>query len=115
MSTRESSAIGGTLTVAVLQVVLALLRLRERELSRADLRVQLVLGLVHLGGARVRLGPEVARVGGIAAELETDQVVLLIVRQRARLAVLPHLLPLQVVRVVGRRADRPRPALAADR
>src|SRR5205085_5088219 len=87
----------------------------ERELTRADLGVELVLDLIHLRRARVRLGPEVARVAGAAAELETDEVILLVLRQRADLAVLPHLLPLELVRVGARRADRRRPAVATDR
>ena len=43
---------------------------RERERAAAHLRVQLVLDLVDLRRARIRLGPEVARVGRVAAELE---------------------------------------------
>jgi hypothetical protein len=41
----------------VLDRVFALLGLRERQLSAADLGVELVLDLIHLRSARVRLGP----------------------------------------------------------
>src|SRR6185437_10688072 len=66
-------------------------------------------------GARVGLGPEIARVGRVAPEFEADQVILLEVGERAGLAVLPHLPALERVRVVDRRADRRRPAVTADR
>ena len=69
--------------VAVLERRLAPLRLGERERPGADSVVQLVLDLVDRCGARVRLGPEVARIGRVAAELEADQVVLLERRRRA--------------------------------
>src|SRR5947209_6540660 len=50
----------------------------------------------------------------MAAELETDQVVLLIVGGRAAHPVLAHLTDLQLGRIAGRGPDRPRPALDAD-
>src|SRR6516165_3048428 len=62
----------------MLEIRLLLLRLGKRERAVADLGVELVLDLVDLRRARVRLRPEVARVGGIAAELEADQVILLV-------------------------------------
>src|SRR6185437_9908729 len=96
---------GVSLSLRVLDGVLALLRLGEGQLPVADLGVELVLDLIHLRRARVRLGPEVARVGRAAAHLEADQVVLLVVRHRAHLAVLPHLLALERVRVRHRRPD----------
>jgi hypothetical protein len=39
---------------------------------------------VHLHRALDRLGPEVAGIGGIAADLEAEQVVLLVVGERSR-------------------------------
>src|SRR5207237_9630146 len=72
-ASRSSSAI------AVLELGLAALRLAEREPARADRVVQLVLDLVHSPCARLRLGPEVPRVAGRAAELEADAVVPLLV------------------------------------
>jgi hypothetical protein len=61
----------------VLQRRLAPLGLVERQVARADLAVQLVLDCVHLGRARVRLRPEIARVDRMAAQLEADQVIFL--------------------------------------
>jgi len=52
---------------------LLLLRVVERERAGADLGVELVLDLVDRGGAGVRLRPEVARIGRVAAELEAQQ------------------------------------------
>ena len=62
----------------VLQARLAPPPFGEADLARADLPVQLVLDPVHLLGVRPRLRPEVPRVGRVAAELERDQVVLLV-------------------------------------
>src|SRR5690348_16897440 len=50
----------------------------------------------------------------MAAELEADQMVLLERGGRAAQAVRAQLLDLQMGRVVGRRANRPRPAAGAD-
>src|SRR5439155_27234383 len=83
----------------------------EGQLPGTDLGVELVLGRVHLGGAGIRLRPEVARIGGMTAELEADQVVLLVIVQGAADAVFTHLFPFQVVRVRGRRPSRLRPSV----
>src|SRR5436309_1534987 len=99
----------------MLQSRLAALRLREAELPRAHGAVQLVLDLVHLRRPRVALGPQVARVARVTAELEADQVILLEVAQPTAERVRADLPLLERVRVVDRRADRPRPAAAADR
>ncbi len=56
--------------LAVLEGGLLHLRLRESERTTAYLRVQLVLDRVDLRGSRVGLGPQVARIGRVAAELE---------------------------------------------
>jgi hypothetical protein len=50
----------------------------------------------------------------MAAEREADQVVLLVIGQRAADPVFTHLFRFQLVRVARRRADRPRPAAHAD-
>jgi len=84
-------------------------------MTEADLAIQLVLDPVHLLCVRPRLGPEVARVGRVATELERDQMILLVAGRAAPDAVLAHLPDLQVVGVVGRRPDRARPAAHADR
>jgi hypothetical protein len=99
----------------VLEGRLCALGLGQGQLALADLVVELVLDLVDLGCARVRLGPEVPRVGRVAAELEADQMILLVVRRRAGEAVQRHLLELELRRVARRRADRSRPAVHADR
>jgi hypothetical protein len=99
----------------VLESRLCALRLGQGQLALADLVVELVLDLVDLGRARVRLGPEVPRVGRVSAELEADQVILLVVRRRAGESVQRHLLELELRRVARGRADRPRPAVHADR
>ena len=70
----------------VLELRLLRLRVGERERAGADLRVQLVLDPVDGARARIRLRPEVARVGRVAAQLERDQVVLLVRGRRAVLA-----------------------------
>ena len=75
----------------------------ERQPAAADLGVQLVLDLVDLCRARIRLGPEVARVGRVPAELEADQMILLVGRRRPAQPVLAKPLLLQVIRV-GRQA-----------
>jgi hypothetical protein len=59
-----------TSAFAVLEHGLLLLGGLERERAVADLRVQLVLDPVDGGGARIRLRPEIARIGRVAAELE---------------------------------------------
>src|SRR5579884_3076322 len=105
---------GTSLSLRVLERGLAPLRVREREPATADLRVQLVLDPVDLARARIRLRPEVARVGRMAAELEADQMILLVVVRRARPAVLAHLHELQRAGVARRRPDGLRPALPAD-
>src|SRR6266404_1585332 len=87
-------------SLAVLENGLAHLRVRERHRPAAHRRVELVLDPVDLGGARIGLRPEIARVDGVAAELEADEVILLIVGFPAPLAVLAHLLYLQRVRVL---------------
>src|SRR5512146_1365024 len=91
------------------------LGLVERELAGADLAVQLVLDRVDLRRPRIRLRPEIARIGRMPAELEADQVVLLIVGAPSTDAVFTHLSHFQLVRVRGRRPDRLRPAANADR
>ena len=83
----------------------------EGDLARADLRRSARSRSCRLLGVRVGLGPEVARVGRVATELELDQVVLLVVGRAAAHAVLAHLPDLQLVRVLGRRPDRARPAV----
>ena len=103
------------LAVAVLERGLAALRLGERERPRAHTVVEVVLDLVDRSGARVRLRPEVARIGRVAAELEADQVVLLERRRRAAEPVLPEPLRLERVRVRDGRPDGARPAVTADR
>jgi hypothetical protein len=108
--TRSPSAPVGVLELRLLQ-----LRLGERQLARADARVQVVLDPVDGRRPWIRLRPEVARIRRIAAELETDQVVLLVCGRRAVLVVHPHLLALERVRVVDGRTDRARPAALADR
>src|SRR5690242_18602391 len=87
-------------TSAVLERGLLDLRVGERQGAVAHTPVQVVLDRVDLRGARVGLGPQVARVGRVAAELEADQMVLLVVRRRPRLAVEAHLAPLERVRVL---------------
>ena len=49
------------------------------------------------------------------AQLEADQVVLLVLRRRAAHTVFTHLFQFQRIRVVGRRPDRARPAVSAER
>ncbi len=102
------------LALRVLQRRLFFLRLRQRQRTVTDLRVQLVLDPIDLCRARVRLRPEIARVGRIAANLEADQVILLVRRRRAVQSVRAHLRQLQLVRVVDRRTNRRRPAAYAD-
>ena len=77
---------GGHLARRVLERRLAPLCLGERQRPRADAAVELVLDPVDRRRARVRLRPQVARIGGVAAQLEADQVVLLERRRRARAA-----------------------------
>src|ERR1700675_2663664 len=105
----------GVLSVGVLELGLLSLCIVERQLPCANFGVEVVLDRVHLGRARIRLGPEVPRVGGMPAELEADEVVLLVVGQRAADAVFTHLFLLQLIRVRGRRPDRLRPPVHADR
>src|SRR5262245_11686676 len=99
----------------VLELRLAALGLGQGQVPGADLVVELVLDLVDVRRARVGLGPQVASVGRMPAELEADEVVLLVARQAAVEAVLDQLLPLQPGRVVGGRPDRTRPPVDADR
>src|SRR6266536_6577796 len=101
--------------LGVLQRRLLLLRVAQRERARANLLVELVLDPVDLGRPRVRLGPEVPRIRRMAAELEADQVILLVRRERTRLVVGAHLPPLEPAGVLDGRADRARPAAPADR
>src|SRR5581483_7883482 len=99
---------------SVLELRLLPLSICKRELAAAHLAVELVLDAIDIAGARIRLRPEVAWVGRVAAELETDEMVLLIVGRAAALSVGAHLLDLQRVRVLHGRADGPRPAVDAD-
>jgi hypothetical protein len=99
----------------VLQRRLAPLRLGEGQPAGADGVVQLVLGRVDVVGPGPWLRPEVARVARAAAELEADQVILLVIVRAAGRAVLPQLPQLQLVRVAGRGPHRLRPAAHADR
>src|SRR5690242_14492358 len=62
--------------VLVLQLRLLLLGLGKREVARADLRVQLVLDPIDVGGTRVRLRPQVPGIGRVPTELEADQMIL---------------------------------------
>src|SRR3954471_21012522 len=94
---------------------LTTLRLGEAQLAAAHLRVQLVLLAVDDDSARLRLGPEVARVGRVAAELEADQVILLVRRRRPAQPVLTEPSTLEVIRVGNGRPDRACPAAPADR
>jgi hypothetical protein len=101
--------------VLVLEGGLCTLRLGQGQLALADLVVELVLELVDLGCAGVRLRPEVPRIGRVSAELEADEVILLVVGRRTGEAVQRHLLELELGRVARGRADRPRPTVHADR
>src|SRR6266566_4960259 len=106
---------GPALSLFVLEGGFLALRRVERHPSGADRVVELVLDRVDVGGPWIRLRPEVARVGRMAAELEADQVVLLEVARAAAEPVRAHLLELEVRGVVARRANRPGPAADADR
>jgi hypothetical protein len=65
----------------VLQLGDLALSVGETERAVADARVEVVLGRVDLLGARARFRPEVARVGRMTAELEADQMILLVARR----------------------------------
>ena len=71
-------------TLGPLELGLAALALGQADLARADLGVQVVLDRVDLVGPRPALGPEVLRVVRRAAELERDEVILLVVGRPAR-------------------------------
>src|SRR6516165_11980262 len=128
MSTRGSIAIAAILdharvtpdqllsrrsAVAVLERGLLSLRAGEGQRPRADAVVEVVLDPVDGRRARVGLGPQVARVGRTAAQLEADQVVLLERRGRAAQVVLREALRLEAVGVRDGRAHRARPPAAA--
>src|SRR5712691_10952436 len=101
--------------VPVLDLGLAALSRREAQPAGADLRVEIVLDRVDVVGTGTRLRPEIARVGRRAAELEADEVVLLVGMRAAALAVRAHLPELELTRVARGRPDRPCPARDADR
>src|SRR6266496_3197728 len=63
----------------VLEPRLARLRLQERDPARAEVFVELELDPVDLVRPGTRLGPEVARIGRVAAKREADQMILLVV------------------------------------
>jgi hypothetical protein len=65
------------LSVRVLELRLPSLCLREGQPARAHLGVELILDPVDVRSPRIRLGPKVAGIRRVAAELEADQVVLL--------------------------------------
>src|SRR6266511_5833567 len=105
----------GASALGVLERRLASLGLLEAHPARADGGIQLVLRLIHFPCPLDRLRPEVARVGRVAAELEADQMVLLVVGGGAAAPIRLHLLDLELARVARWRPDRPRPALTTDR
>ena len=99
--------------LAVLERGLRSLRVVERERAAAHLRVQLVLDRVDPRRPRVRLGPEIPRVGRVPAELEADQVILLVAGQRAgQRRTRAAASRFSAFVYVGRRPDRARPARA---
>src|SRR3974390_1823214 len=99
------------------------LRLFERQASGTNLGVQIILDLILAVRAAVgdgglkRLGPEIARIGGIAAELQGNEMILLVIPDtRIGVSVFANLLDFQTVRVAGFRANQPgAPARIADR
>src|SRR5437868_11123632 len=74
-ATRPDSAAAG-LSLRVLERGLLPLRVGERHPAGANGGVELVFNLVDVGGTRVGLRPEVAGIGRVPSELETDKVVL---------------------------------------
>src|SRR5262249_13800703 len=95
------------------------LRLAQRYLSVADHALELVLQpvlLLGMPGPEVRLGPEVALVGRMAADLKRDQVVFLVVPGRlVAVLLLLKLALLEARGVRGRGTDRVRPSWNANR
>src|SRR5205085_9304077 len=77
-ATRPDSA-AAALSLRVLERGVLPLGVGGRHPAGANGSVELVLDLVDVGRTRIRLRPEVARIGRVPAELETEQVVLLVV------------------------------------